>query len=170
MWPADRTPPYPCYRGFRAAIHFVASANQNITSSNLHEKPEELLLCFPHKIKCRNRVKDTSPKKTFKISNGTQSLIARDIACSQASGQRVRFSEKGWSRFCFTAVRSDRYYLPYFFFFLITCLHSMLSFRPHPVKKCAAWTLLFWPQTCLNDLILKVSASPVCLIGKLCTR
>ena len=60
------------------------SANQNVTIHILHEKPEELHLCFPHKARHINEATDHwILSKTFKISNSTHSLLSRDISCNQ---------------------------------------------------------------------------------------
>ena len=65
------------------------SANQNVTIHILHEKPEELHLCFPHKARHINEVTDHwILSKTVKISNSAHSLSSRDISCNQM-GQRA---------------------------------------------------------------------------------
>ena len=54
----------------------AASANQIATSNISHEKHEERLSCFPHKLQRSNRANDwLIPSKIWKLSNGARSLM-----------------------------------------------------------------------------------------------
>ena len=71
----------PCFynsthKRFRAANHPATSANQKVPIHNPREKPEEWLPYFPQKLKHIGRVEVwLILNETFKVSNGTRSLV-----------------------------------------------------------------------------------------------
>ena len=71
----------------------AVSASQNITNSIQHEKCSECPPCLAHKLRHSCKVKDWwILNKTFKISDGTRSLMTRDISCKLDEANYTRLN------------------------------------------------------------------------------
>ena len=84
------SPPPPLYlsRGVRDTDHGAGTANQSVTINISSEQPQEWPPWFPHKLLRSNNAKVWwILNKTFKIRNGTCSLMTRGICCNQVRGK-----------------------------------------------------------------------------------
>ena len=71
---------------FRQETHQYSSTPNRMTQSTFHVKNKKWPPYFALKLSPSNRVKDQwIPNQTSKMSNGTQSLITRDISYNQKS-------------------------------------------------------------------------------------